>query len=167
MSAKGAVSRVTLVDDWAAKCSATDRGRIFLDNLGIDLGFGFLKDPELKRFAKGLSAAASGGGATHSEPYVAVATRAIERRLLYLRGRKINRSRRALACLFSFDEILAGLWFDMSRVGILTDMDGPEEIFHKVSYASRRAGGLGPILRPGSALRGRLPLVWLAFDAEV
>jgi hypothetical protein len=158
---------VNNVDDWAAKCQAQASGRIFLDNLGIDLALGHLKDADLKRFAHGLDVAVTSGVTIgQPDPYEAAVEYAVVSEKLLLQGRRVNRSRGQLAHVFRFDHILAGYWFNLSQFGF-SGLDGPEEIFQTISETAAKLGGLGPLLRPKAVMKGRLEMVWLGFDDEI
>jgi hypothetical protein len=155
---------VSHLETWIERCSKTPRGQIFLDNLGIDLDFSFLRASDLRRFVRGLDAAMGDPlVASDTEPFVKAADLAIKKTSLYLCGRRQNRSRRAMACVFQLDRFISGLWFDLTPIGGYGDLDGPEQILGRI----QSAGGLSAILRSGAALRGRVPVVWLAFDDEM
>lgn len=151
---------MTTFDDWAARCTSTDRGRLFLDNLGIDLELNFLDDRALKKFRSGL---VSPPGASPISTMAEAASSAVENAAVFLKGKKRNRTKQALAHVFQLDRKMASRWFDPTRLGGLGRYDGPEELLDLV----RRAGGIGTMLRHGAELRGRLPVVWLAFDSEL
>ena len=147
-------------EEWARACRKLDRGKIFLDNLGIDLDLGEICEGNVRLFRNGLSASSS---RSSGEPFSEAVDRSISAARLYLRGRKRNRSNKALTCVFRFDWPLALRWLDLTSISGWNPYDGPEEILAKI----QRAGGISTLIRAGAELRGAQPIVWLAFDDEI
>jgi hypothetical protein len=152
---------------WVTACRNTDRGRLFLDNIGIDLDAGNVDKALLEKFIlylKGviginpLPAAASKG-----EAYSKLAADSISGCSLYFSGTLINVSRVPLVCVFRLDEYMASLWFDFTSIGGLQDVNTAEDILNILT----KVGDLSKILRPGAQLRGRFPMVWLTRASEL
>lgn len=151
---------MTDFEAWARACRKLDRGKIFLDNLGIDLDLSEVSDGAIRLFRNSLG---TGSSMLSTEPVSDAIDRSISAASLYLKGRRKNRSGKALACVFRFDWPLALRWLDLTPISGWNPYDGPEEILSKV----QSAGGLSSLIRSGAELRGAAPMVWLTFDDEI
>jgi hypothetical protein len=145
---------------WLEACGRTYKGRIFLDNIGIDLAKLAIDDVVLETFGRALGAFTANPDDLRTARFEQAATRAIEAKSLFLNGKPESSATSAMACVVKIDEAFCSYVFDFTDYGGIGAFDGPEEILDLIENAN----DLTRVLRSGAILRSRLPMVWMTHE---